>query len=342
MAWLGRANALGIARLRGIGGAMKKALIALLFCLVPGSAGFPQAGVKVVATAIPLDPADPARTQIGRLRYLGGWQISSRQQNFGGYSSLWVQGDRFFALSDTGYYLRFRMAQPGVITDSRFGELPAFPAYDGRKGDRDSESMTVGPEGDIWVGFEYHNAILRYSGDLTTLLSLAWPPAMKDWSVNSGPEAMVRLTGGRFVVFAEGRAIAPHVHAALLFAGDPTKARNAPYQFGYRAPLQGYVPTDASELPDGRIVILHRRFGMFDGFSAAIGIADPKKIAPGAVLTSDLVAEIKPPLNVDNMEGISVTQEEGRTILWLISDDNQVPIERTLLLKFELGEGCGK
>jgi hypothetical protein len=321
---------------------MKKALVALLFCLVTGSAGFPQAGIKVVATSIPLDPADPARMTIGGLRYLGGWQLTSRQRDFGGYSSLRVEGDRFFALADTGNYMRFRMASPGVIDDSRFGDLPAFPAYEGQRQDRDSESMTVGPEGDIWVGFEYHNAILRYSPDLTMLQSVAFPPAMKDWSENSGPEAMVRLAGGRFVVFAEGRAIAPHVHAALMFPGDPTNARNIPYQFGYRAPLDSYVPTDAAQLPDGRLVILHRRFGILDGFSAAVGIADPTKIAPGQTLTSDLVAELKPPLNIDNMEGISVAQEGGRTILWIISDDNQMPIERTLLLKFELVEGLRK
>ncbi|MHA3793741.1 esterase-like activity of phytase family protein [Sphingomonas sp. YL-JM2C] len=315
---------------------MRKLLAALLFCLVPGSAGFPQAEVKVVATPVPLDPDDPARTTVGRLRYLGGWQLTSRQRDFGGYSALSVQGDRFLALSDTGHYLRFRMATPGVVSDSRFGELPAFPGYEGRKGDRDSESMTIGPEGDVWVGFEYHNAILRYSPDLTLLQAVAFPPAMKDWSRNSGPEAMVRLAGGRFVVFAEGRAIAPHVHAALMFPGDPTKARNAPYQFGYRPPRDGYVPTDAAQLPDGRLVILHRRFGLLDGFSAIVGIADPVRIAPGATLTSELVAELKPPLTVDNMEGIAATRDGDRTILWIISDDNRVPIERTLLLKFEL------
>ncbi|MES2496756.1 MAG: esterase-like activity of phytase family protein [Pseudomonadota bacterium] len=328
---------MGIARSGGIGGAMKKALIALLFCLVPGSAGFPQsAGVPIVATPIPLDPADPARRTIGGLRYLGGWQLTSRQRDFGGYSALLVRGDELFALSDQGRTMRFRMAEPGMITDSRFGELPGFPGNDGRKGDRDAESMTVGPEGDVWVGFEYHNAIVRYSPDLTLVQSLGWPPAMKSWSENSGPEAMVRLEGGRFVVFAEGRAIAPHVHAALLFPGDPTKARNIPFQFGYRAPLPDYAPTDAVQLPDGRLVILHRRFGLFEGFSAAVGIADPAGIKPGAILTSTLVAELKPPFNIDNMEGISVVREGGRTILWMISDDNQIPIERTLLLKFEL------
>jgi hypothetical protein len=314
---------------------MKKALAALLFCLVPSSAGFPQADVRVSATPVPIDPADPAHRQFGRLRYLAGWQLESRQRDFGGYSALWVQGNRFLALADTGHYLRFRMAAPGVIEQARFAELPAFPAYDNRKGDRDSESMAVGPNGDIWVGFEFRNAILRYAPDFERLHSIGWPPAMRTWSQNSGPEAMVRLEGGRFVIFSEGNAVAPHVHDSLLFPGDPTTGRNAPFHFGYRPPL-GYAPTDAAQLPDGRIIVLHRRFGVWAGFSAALAIVDPADIKPGATVTGEPIAELKPPLTIDNMEGISVTQEEGRTILWLISDDNQVPIERTLLLKFEL------
>jgi len=316
---------------------MKKLLVALLFCLVPGSAGYPQAtGAKLFATPVPLDPDDPAHRVVGRLRYLAGWQLTSRQRDFGGYSALRVTGDRFFALADTGHYLRFRMAEPGMISESRFGKLPAFPAYGSGRGDRDSESMTVGPEGDIWIGFESHNAILRYQADLLQLHAIAWPPAMKGWSRNSGPEAMVRLDGGRFVVFAEGAVIGAQVHAALLFPGDPTNPRNVPFQFGYRAPLPGYVPTDAAQLPDGRLVVLHRRFGLFDGFSAAVAIVDPAMITPGGTVGGELVAELKPPLTVDNMEGISVVREGGRTILWMISDDNQMPIERTLLLKFTL------
>lgn len=315
---------------------MKKLLAALLFCLVPSSAGFPQdTNVAVVATAVQIDPDDPGRVGFGRLRYLGGWHLTSRQRNFGGYSALSVEGDAFFALADTGDYMRFRMTRPGLISEPRFGTLPAFPAYSGARSDRDSESMTIGPEGDIWIGFEYHNAVLRYAPDLTRLVSMAWPPAMKDWARNSGPEALVRLAGGRFVIFAEGRQIAPDVHAALMFPGDPTKGRNTPFQFGYKPP-EGYVPTDAAQLPDGRIVVLNRHFGVLDGFWAAVTIVDPGEIRPGAVVPGELIGELKPPLNIDNMEGISVVREGDRMVLWLISDDNQVPIERTLLLKFEL------
>jgi hypothetical protein len=91
-------------------------------------------------------------------------------------------------------------------------------------------------------------------------------------------------------------------------------------------------------MPDGRLIILQRHFGVFDGFWSAISIVDPTKIVPGAVVEGELVAELKPPLNIDNMEGMSITREGDRTIIWLISDDNQVPVERTLLLKFELIE----
>ena len=319
---------------------MRKVLAALLFCcLLPGSAGFPQsAETRVFATPIPIDPADPAHLNFGRLRYLGGWQLTSRQRNFGGYSSLSVKGDHFFTLADTGDYLRFRMARPGVISEASFGTLPAFPADSGNRSDRDSESMTIGPEGDIWVGFEYHNAILRYAPDLTRLVSMARPPAMKDWARNSGAEAMARLEGGRFVVFCEGKAIAPHVHAALMFPGDPTNPRNVPFQFGYKPPL-GYVPTDATQLPDGRIIVLNRHFGLLDGFWAAVAIVDTLKIAPGVTVPGELVAAFKPPLNIDNMEGISVVREGGKLVIWMISDDNQVALQRTLLLKFELKDG---
>jgi hypothetical protein len=77
---------------------------------------------------------------------------------------------------------------------------------------------------------------------------------------------------------------------------------------------------------------------MIDGFSAAVAIVDPDTIASDALVEGEFVAELQPPLNIDNMEGISVTREKGRTILWMISDDNRMPIERTLLLKFELVE----
>jgi len=320
---------------------MRKALAALLFCLLTSSAGFPRtAHVPILATAISIDPADPAHRDIGRLRYLAGWHLTSRQADFGGYSALWVEGNQFLALADTGDYVRFRMTATGVISGSQFGVLPAFPADPAERDDRDSESMTLGPEGDIWVGFERRNAVMRYARDFARPISLSFPPAMANWPLNSGPESMARLKGGRFVIFAEGWKRRQHVPRGLLFPGDPTNPANVPIQFRYRPP-RGYVPTDAQQLPDGRIVVLHRHFTMLDGFSAAVAIVDPEAIASDALVEGEFVAELRPPLNIDNMEGISVTREGGKTMLWMISDDNRMPVERTLLLKFQLVDNSG-
>jgi hypothetical protein len=48
------------------------------------------------------------------------------------------------------------------------------------------------------------------------------------------------------------------------------------------------------------------------------------------------VAAFEGAVTRDNLEALSVTQEGGRTILWLASDDNYNPLQRTLLMKFAL------
>ena len=120
---------------------------------------------------------------------------------------------------------------------------------------------------------------------------------------------------------------------ALLFPGDPTDPANVPIRFSYRPPA-GYLATDAAQLPDGKLIVLNRHFSFTDGFRAALTVIDPRDIQGGAELKGELLAEFRPPLNIDNMEGISVTRERGHTILWLISDDNQISLQRTLLMKF--------
>ena len=61
-------------------------------------------------------------------------------------------------------------------------------------------------------------------------------------------------------------------------------------------------------------------------------------IRPGSALGGRLVAELAPPLTLDNYEGISAVRDEsGETHVYLVSDDNLNPAEqRTLLQMFAL------
>lgn len=301
-----------------------------------GSAAPPQPRqVSVSFKPVLIDSADPAHVKIGGLHYLGGWQIESRHAMFGGYSALGTHDGNFIALADTGNYLLFRLNGIGHFDHVGFGNLPDFPGRRGNKGDKDSESMTIGPDGRIWVGFEIFNAIYRYAPGLTRMTARAFPPAMKDWPGNEGPESLVRMTDGRFIVLCESQTRPDGTSDALLFPGDPTESDAEPLHFTYRPP-EDYVAVDAAQLPDGRIAVLNRHFRLADGFWVAVTIFDPRTIRPGELVKSELVAEIRRPLTVDNMEGLAVSEEKGRTILWMISDDNQLPVQRTLLLKFAL------
>ena len=60
-------------------------------------------------------------------------------------------------------------------------------------------------------------------------------------------------------------------------------------------------------------------------------------LQPGATARPRELARLASPMVVDNLEGISATKgPRGETLVWLISDDNFNPLQRNLLLLFEL------
>jgi len=322
-------------------------LILLIPLLLPGWDGPSRLGllgpkVDFTATPVPLDPHDPARRRVGRLTYLGGVELKSPDPVFGGFSSLMVDGRRFTLLSDGGNIVRFDMDDRWRIGRRQFAELPDGPRTGWQKRDRDSESMIVDPlSGDALVGFEFANAIWRYDHDLKTVRRHAAPRVMRKWNENGGPEAMVRLRNGATIVFSEttrpkdrkGDRVAGRI--AIRFAGDPTRAPNTGFGFVYMPP-DGYDPSDAALLPDGRILVLNRRFDWPFNFTAKLTILDPGRIRRGARIAGTEIATFSAPLLHDNFEGIAVVREGGDTIVWMISDDNQLFLERSYLLKFRL------
>ena len=62
-------------------------------------------------------------------------------------------------------------------------------------------------------------------------------------------------------------------------------------------------------------------------------------IVPGAVLEGVEIARLSLPLTVDNFEGLAVRRDAaGGLLVYLVSDDNFNPLQRTLLLMFRLAE----
>ena len=282
--------------------------------------------------ALPLDRSDPAKRTVGRLDYLGGWAIRSNDPRFGGISAMHVDRHEVVALSDAGSVIRFALPGRGAPVADIFA-LPAGPGTSDKKGNRDVEAMSA-HKGRYWLAFEGANEVWRYSKGWKPSASAA-PPAMKDWPMNAGSEAMLRLADGRFVLFREEKARADGTIEALLFQGDPAVAGTRAEPIRFRPP-NGYRITDAATLPDGRLLFLNRRFGIPEVFTAKLTLAPKPGAGPIALLAGEEIAHFELPLAVDNMEALSVTRENGRTIVWLASDDNLNPIQRTILLKLAL------
>jgi hypothetical protein len=315
------------------------AYLAALVALAPVPLAFRSAPQGVTATPVPLNPRDPGQRDVGKLHYLGGWVLKGSDRRFGGLSSMTIQDGHFVMLSDGGVVARFRFdGRPGPVADYAMSELPDGPGDGTHKVDRDSESSTFDPvSGHVWAGFETRNEIWRYTRGFAAADGHAKPKAMADWPGNEGAEAMVRLHDGRFLVFAETKTRKDGSHVALLFPGDPVEGA-VPVEFGYRGPGPGFAPTDAAELPDGRVVVLHRRFGLPDGFATALTVIDPRAIRAEGVIEGTLLARWAPPLTVDNMEARAIEPRNGRLVLWIASDDNYLALERTLLMAFALPE----
>lgn len=292
---------------------------------------------QVTIKALPL-PAGCCR--IGPIAVSGVWQLTSPNQQFGGYSALVQRASgRLLAISDGAFMLDFPL--PGERGPVRIGPAMTGPAAERawRKQDRDTEAAVWDPvRARLWLAAEGRNSILRLGPDFAVLARVR-PPAMAHWPRNTGPESMTRLPDGRFLVLCEcqSRAGEDGAHPALLFPGDPTLG-GAPLRFTVASDWD-YRPTDAAALPDGRVLVVLRRlvWPFPTRFAARLALLDPAQARPGAVLPLVELGEIAAPLPVDNYEGLVLVPGPGGQITgWLISDDNGALAQRTLLLRLQL------
>jgi hypothetical protein len=290
----------------------------------------------IAMTPLRLDESNLQRTTVGSLKFLSAWELRSDNGDFGGISALVaLKGGRFLGVSDAGALIGFGMSGDDRVDRPFIAALPGAFGKGVTYKDRDSEGIAYDAvSGRVWVSYEHSHAIRRFPASMSRVDGMARPAAMRHWPNNKGAEAMIRLSDGRFLAFAEGGA-EDGVYPAIQFSGDPVEPGTAHFPFRYR-PTEGYRITDGTQLPDGRLLLLERRIGFPQGFTAKLLILDPTKIRRDAVVSGDVIATLEPPLLVDNMEGVAITQENGRTVVWLISDNNFNAIQRTLLMKFVL------
>jgi hypothetical protein len=294
----------------------------------------PVRDVAIKIDAVQIDDADI--TTEPPLTFVRAWTLSSDDPNFGGVSAMLRDASGFTAVTDAGAIIRFQMDARGRVSNARTTALPKGCAPDLLKPSLDAESVTRDPaNGEVLFGFEWRHAICRADQGLKRAIRIVQPAAMRGWSLNSGAEAMVALSDGSTIIFAERGRDDNSAGPALIFDGDPAISSTQVSRFTYRPPA-GFHPTDAAQLPDGRLIILNRRYQFPLSFSAVLTVLAEKSIRAGATVEGEVIARIEPPGIADNFEAMVVSRSNGRSFLWLMSDDNFIAYQQTYLLLFEV------
>ena len=162
------------------------------------------------------------------------------------------------------------------------------------------------------------------------------PPDLHLAPYNEGLEALAVLADGSLLAIAEDLRRTPTSTAGWIASMSDGNWRWRSFDYRLR---EGYRVTDAAALPDGGVLVLERSFSLFDGFKARLMRVSAQALRAGGEVEPNEVARFAPPWIVDNFEALAVARgRDGRLLVWILSDDNFSPRQRSLLLHFVLLE----
>ena len=310
------------------------ALVALVLAAATGADAKPM---EIEARPVPLNSGDPAINVVGALAYRGGLELTSKNPDFGGLSALGISSDggRLVALSDRGFRLQARILydERGHLSGLADADLGPMGGIDGAplndKEYADAESMAPGVEGEIVVAFERRHRLWRYVPGSPLPEPLPPPDELTGAPSNGGIEALALLDDGRLLALTEKYSSGEDVVGWISDRDG--------WSLLTLATDDGFDPTGAATLPGGDIIVVMRRFNIIGSNAARLIRIPASQIRPGASLRGRIIAEIGPPLTFDNFEGVEARQgTRGETLITILSDDNFNPVQRTLLMMFEL------
>lgn len=291
------------------------------------------------------EPSSPDKARFGKLTFRGGLVLSASHARFGGFSGLWrgANGTDLVAVTDNGFWLTAKLARrDGRLAGLEQAELAPILGASGRPLHRsryyDTEGLCIS-EGVAYLGVERTHDVLRFDwageGVMARARIVPVPREAKRLPNNRGLEAIG--------VVPTAQPLAGAIFAIAERSGsddEPTQG----FILGGRQPglfkvvrHDGFDITDLAFLPDGDLLLLERWYRPLRGVGMRIRRVPGAGLKPGALLDGPYLIEADLGHEIDNMEGLSVHPERGRTVLTLVSDDNFSFLQRTVLLEFELG-----
>ena len=288
--------------------------------------------LSIAAQPIELGPLEETERRLpdGAV-FAGGWELTADNASFGGLSDLALDGDgALLAVVDDGAFVRIGLAD-GAPDGT--GELTYMLGEDGKllqgKSMGDAEGLVVRNSLAI-VSFERTHRISAFALDACGAAAREAPVSMLPSTYagrlvdeNRGAEALAVTPAGNILF---GYETVERGHSPVGAVTGPDTAgwteEMAPNPAGY-----AFVGFDTALIGD-----VEETFWLFRSYDPIRGNRNVLSWQGGEreiVLTR--------PLAVDNYEGITVQDlGNGMARVWIISDDNFNPQQRTLLLAFDI------
>ncbi|KQY35839.1 hypothetical protein ASD21_00710 [Caulobacter sp. Root1455] len=314
----------------------------------PQPAVLPVAPVKVgpeislVTTPAPLSavnppPASLAAGAIGRFVYAGGVAISSPDtQRLHGLSDLKFGPDGgVVSVTDDGdlFEARLQLDPAGRLVGLTDGRLQPLKGLDGRplqgKEKSDAEGLAILANGDRLVSFEREHRIWLY-------------PRLADGTY--GPPRAVNKPATTFPDNEGMEALTAYPIAgpdAYLVGGEEGEV----WLCKVSIPCVGLAPQSPPDFSWGltgfaafegqAVASLYRAYDPIRGWRGQVRfVIDPRAPAAKQYLAATLTLDGA--ATRDNFEGVALSKSpSGATRIYILSDDNDAPQERTLLMAFD-------
>ena len=329
------------ARFRGFQGALLALLLAA--CAAEGAQG-PVIEDQWRSITLNAEPVSLGAEEVGRLRFRGGLALSSSDAGFGGLSGMEIgQDGRLLAVSDRGEWFsaKLRLDEAGGLIGLEEPRLALLRDLEGetpRRGeDNDAEGVAQLPDGRYAVSFEHSQTIRIYDFNRDGPFGAASPGpplgGVERLAPNGGLEALAVGGDGDLIIGAErvtGRdtwiwRTAPGAH-------EPA-APQARYALAF-----GFALVGLDRLPNGDMVALERFYMPTLGArSRIVSFSEQALDSASGEIDKQEWALLEGDLALDNFEAISAVQNpDGGARLYIVSDDNFSPRQRTLLYAFDV------
>jgi hypothetical protein len=320
-------------------------LAALLFAAAATALELPA---RLAARRLVVAESLPDGATLGRIRLLGMLALPTLEIGSARLAELsalaWDDDDGvLYALSDKGwlFHLKPELERDNILSGITL--LSAVPLFDPRRGRpmrswlADAEGMDIvngrnrrRGDAELVISFEHTPRIYRYRPDGSTIGAHTLPPALAEAKAYRGLNKMLEA------VCVDARlGVLTTPEQPLVDDNDDTTRLFDLTGKSWRYPVTGDYRITALEcLGDGRLLVLERDFGILSNAASLKLVTLPPQpgnatLVPLPVATLDAAEGHQ----TDNFEGL--TRHQGNRF-FMISDDNNNFVQRTLLLYFEL------